>query len=90
MLNMMRPETTSPICPSWIRWTVSLMRGVWRLCVPGMTPSFFSFAISPISMTLRTPTGSTATGFSKKTCFPASIAAVKCWGRNPGGWQSIT
>ncbi len=36
-------------------------------------------------MTERMPTGSTATGFSMKMCLPASMAALKWMGRNPGG-----
>ena len=36
-------------------------------------------------MTERMPTGSTATGFSMNTCLPASTAAFRWIGRNPGG-----
>ena len=36
------------------------------------------------------PGASTATGFSVKTCLPASIAAARCVGRNPGGVARIT
>ena len=41
-------------------------------------------------MTERTPGGSTATGFSMKTCLPASIAALRCFGRKKGGEARIT
>ena len=35
------------------------------------------FRMGQVVMTDRTPTGSTATGFSMKTCLPASIAAFR-------------
>ena len=38
-----------------------------------------------MASTLRTPGASTATGFSAKTCFPASMQALRCWGRKCGG-----
>ena len=41
-------------------------------------------------MTERTPTGSTATGFSMKTCLPASTAALRWIGRKPGGAARMT
>ena len=37
------------------------------------------------AMTRRMPTGSTATGFSMKTCLPAATQASKCCGRKCGG-----
>jgi hypothetical protein len=36
-------------------------------------------------MTDRTPTGSTATGFSMNTFLPACTMALRWIGRNPGG-----
>ena len=38
---------------------------------------FFSLASRTVSNTRRTPGASTATGFSQKTCLPASIAAAE-------------
>ena len=43
-----------------------------------------------VSSTERTPGASTATGFSAKTCLPASTAACRCSGRKCGGVQSST
>jgi hypothetical protein len=45
-------------------------------------------AFSPVAMTERAPTGSTATGFSMKQCLPASTAAAKCSGGMPAAWPS--
>src|SRR5438105_2725260 len=44
----------------------------------------FWAARSAEAITERTSTGSTATGFSMKTCLPASIAAARCRARNAG------
>ena len=49
-----------------------------------------AFASSQVSSTRRTPGASTATGFSAKTCLPASTAACRCSGRKCGGVQSST
>ena len=54
-----------------------------------MASPFFA-ASSEVAMTERTPSGSTATGFSVKTCLPASIAASRCAGRKKGGAARIT
>ena len=43
-----------------------------------------------MAITERTPAGSTATGFSVKTCLPASIAAARWAGRKNGGVARIT
>ena len=51
---------------------------------------FFFFASSAVARTLRTPGASTATGFSQKTCLPASMAAFRCAGRKCGGSARIT
>src|ERR1041384_6581846 len=45
VLKWIRPEMTSPIAPSWIRLTVSMIRGVWRRLGPGMAPGFFLLAL---------------------------------------------
>ena len=57
--------------------------------MPATTESLRSAALRAASITVRTPAGSAATGFSMKTCAPASIAAAKCVGRNPGGVARI-
>ena len=41
-------------------------------------------------MTDLTPAASTATGFSQKTCLPASTASRSIIGLNPGGVVKIT
>src|SRR5205823_6543060 len=50
----------------------------------------FCAASSAEAITARTPCGSTATGFSMNTCFPASIAAARSRARNAGGVASST
>ena len=50
----------------------------------------FVLASSQVARTERTPGASTATGFSAKTCLPASTAARRCSGRKCGGVQSST
>ena len=47
-------------------------------------------ASSAVANTLRTPCASTATGFSQKTCRPASTAAFRFVGRKCGGSAGIT
>ena len=43
-----------------------------------------------LRQTVRMPGRSTATGFSVKTCLPASTAALRCIGRKPGGVARMT
>ena len=50
----------------------------------------FCFASAPAARMRRTPGASVASGFSMKTCLPASTAASKCPGRKPGGWPMTT
>ena len=50
---------------------------------------FLTRGLAAVS-TARTPGPSTATGFSMKTCLPASTAAAKCTGRKPGGVARMT
>jgi len=52
--------------------------------------SFLAAAASLVSSTERMPGASTATGFSQKTCLPASMAALRCLGRKWGGSARIT
>ena len=46
---------------------------------------FFFSASAQVASTERTPGASTATGFSAKTCLPASTAALRWSGRKCGG-----
>src|SRR5262249_29999516 len=57
---------------------------------PATSESFFSLATFTDSITERTPEASVAIGFSQNTCLPASTAAFRCTGRNPGGVASNT
>ena len=61
-----------------------------RRCVPQTKPSFFSLIFFADSMTDRAPAASVATGFSAKTCLPASTAAAIWPGRKPGGVARMT
>ena len=56
-----------------------------RCCSPDTIDRPLALARSQAARTLRTPGASTATGFSMKTCLPASMAAWRWIGRNPGG-----
>lgn len=58
--------------------------------MPATIARFLSFASLLEAMMDRTPTGSTATGFSMKTCLPASMAALRCIGLKAGWVVSIT
>src|SRR5205085_39112 len=58
--------------------------------LPETTDRPFVFASAQVARTERTPGASTATGFSAKTCLPASTAALRCSGRKCGGVQSST
>ena len=51
---------------------------------------FFACAAFCDSITERMPGASVAAGFSQKMCLPASTAAFRCAGRNPGGDASST
>ncbi len=78
------------MAPSWIALIPSTKCDIRRICVPATIVRFFWSASSDDAITERTPTGSTATGFSINTCLPASIAAFRCPGRKCGGSVSIT
>src|SRR5437588_45474 len=80
----------SPMAPSWIRSMAARYPASWRRCVPATTARPFCAASSEEAITACTPCGSTATGFSMNTCFPASIAAARWRARNAGGVASST
>ena len=63
----------------------------WRYWVPAtIAIPFFVIIVRHRSRQLRTPAASTATGFSAKMFLPASIAALMCVARKPGGVARIT
>jgi len=84
------PPRSAPMAPASMSALFFRYEASWRRWVPATTASPFFFASSPVAMTARAPTGSTATGFSTKQCLPAATAAAKCTGRKAGGVAMIT
>ena len=73
------------MAPSSTRFIVSRTPKSYRQHRPDTTLSPFAAASAHVASTLRTPGPSTATGFSQKTCLPASTQALSWIGRKCGG-----